>query len=514
MSAGADVSELEKANAELREQRAALATTAAMLDLVVHQMTAIYWVVDRDLRVRQAGGAIDKILGFAPGGYIGMTLDEINRLDPAASDWTVMHRRAVAGETITFAAQWQGKHVMTTVCPHRIGDEIIGAIGTCVDVTRHHVLERRMIDAQRAESLGALAGGLAHDFNNLLAAILGNADLALRELAPLAPGRAALDNIRRASLRAAELTDQLLAYAGRRGVAMTRVMPRPLLDELLRISAATMPANVNVHTDLSPELALRGDGSQVRQVLLNLLNNARDALGKRGGTIEITGRRVHHDGVAHAEDAVTAPAGNYVELVIRDDGPGMTRETRSRIFEPFFTTKPLGHGLGLAAVLGVVRAHGGGLRVESTIGHGARFHILLPEAVKPSELIAVPQLSNGQTVLIIDDGDLIRDVVARMIEDLGYAAITATDAPAGLAIVDNVPIDAVLIDLTAPPATGAHVVTALRARRPNLPIIACSSIDADGRGRADRTTRADAYLPKPFRIDALDQTLARLLPRP
>jgi hypothetical protein len=200
--------------------------------------------------------------------------------------------------------------------------------------------------------------------------------------------------------------------------------------------------------DIDRDLVLRGDASQIRQVVLNLINNARDALGVRGGTIAITGLVYHHDGTPHADDVVTAAAGTYVELEVADDGPGMDHETRRRIFEPFFTTKPAGHGLGLAAVVGIVRAHGGGLRVDTAPGSGARFQILWPSNEAPSELPAAPQPANGHTILIIDDEDLVRDVVARMLEDLGYAAITATDGPAGIAIVDNLPVDAVLVDLT------------------------------------------------------------------
>jgi PAS domain S-box-containing protein len=503
-----DVTEIENTNNELRKQREALATTAAMLDFVVHQVTAIYWIVDRDLRICQSGGAIEEMLGYPPGRFLGMTLEQVHRLDPGSADPVGMHRRALAGETVTFSSEYRDKRIVTTVCPHRSDGVIVGAIGTCVDVTSHYLLERRMVDAQRAESLGVLAGGLAHDFNNLLAAILGNADLALRELAPRAPGRAPLENIRKASLRAAELTDQLLAYAGHGGVASTRVSPMPLVEELLRISAATMPTNVGVRVDIGRDLVMRGDASQIRQVLLNLVNNARDALGARGGTIAISGRLVRHDGAGHPDDIVTAPSGTYVELEITDDGPGLSRETRRRIFEPFFTTKATGHGLGLAAVLGIVRAHSGGLRVDTAPGDGARFQILWPSTFTPVEFAAVTPPPNGHTVLIIDDEDLVRDVVARMIEDLGYAAITATDGPAGLAIVDSLPIDAVLVDLTMPSMAGTQVVSALRERRPDLPIILCSGFDREGRGAS-----ADAYLPKPFRIDALDQTLTRLLPR-
>jgi two-component system, cell cycle sensor histidine kinase and response regulator CckA len=269
-----------------------------------------------------------------------------------------------------------------------------------------------------------------------------------------------------------------------------------------------MPRNVGVRVDLPSELVMRGDASQIRQVLLNLINNARDALSARGGTIGITGRLLHHPGEGHADDVIAAPAGSYVELEIADDGPGMDRETRRRIFEPFFTTKPTGHGLGLAAVVGIVRAHGGGLRLATAPGDGARFHVLWPSTFTPETGGTLGSPSTGHTVLVIDDEALVRDVVARMIEDLGYAAITAIDGPTGLAILDKVPVDAVLVDLTMPRMSGAEVVTALRARRPDLPIVLCSGLERDS-----RVVRADAYLPKPFRIDSLDQTLSKLIPR-
>jgi two-component system cell cycle sensor histidine kinase/response regulator CckA len=501
-----DVTELETANAALRKQREDLATTAAMLDLVVHQMPAIYWIVDRDLRIFKTGGAIREVLGYEPDRFLGWTLEQVHHQDPGTIDPVLMHRRALTGETVSYTTEYRNKHLVTTLCPHLANGVIVGAIGTCVDTTSHHVLERRMVDAQRAESLGVLAGGLAHDFNNLLAAILGNADLALRELGPRAPGRAALDSIRQAGLRAAELTDQLLAYAGHGGVASTRVPVSGMVEELLRISAPTMPDNVGVRVDITRDLIVRGDPSQVRQVLLNLVNNARDALGARGGRIEISGRTLRHDGTAQPDDVISPAAGTYVEIEVADDGPGMTGETRRRIFDPFFTTKPTGHGLGLAAVVGIVRAHSGGLRLVTAPGEGARFQVLWRSGVTPSEVAVVPPPAGSHTVLVIDDEDLVRDVVARMIEDLGYAAITAIDGPAGLAIIESVPVDAVLVDLTMPRMGGAEVVTALRERRPGLPIILCSGFDRDG-----RATGADAYLPKPFRLEALGNALTKVL---
>jgi len=493
-----DVTRIEATTAEL-------CRTARTLDLVVRQVSAVYWLVDKDLRILSTGGPIMEVLGYPPDQYIGTTLYDVTAVDPATNSPIEAHLRALAGATTTFLNEYRGRVLANTICPHIVDGVIVGAIGTAVDVTAQRALEQRMVDAQRAESLGVLAGGLAHDFNNLLAAILGNADLGLRDIPPGAPGRAALDNIRTASLRAAELTDQLLAYAGKGGVSSARVSPAPIVEELLRISAPRMPANAVATVEIPAELALRGDAGQFRQVVLNLISNAREALGAAGGTIAVTGRLVRADGVALTEDIVTPAPGLYVELSVADSGSGMSADTRRKIFDPFFTTKATGHGLGLAAVLGIVRTHGGGLRLATAVGEGATFQVLWPAATTAEALPVVAP--TRRTVLVIDDEDLVRDVVARMIEDLGYTAVTAADGPAALDVVASGAVDAVLVDLTMPRMSGADVVTQLRAQKPDLPIVLCTGYDRDGRGPIE----VDAYLPKPFRLEALEQTLAKLL---
>ena len=494
----------------IESQREELERTARTLDIVVKQVPAMYWLVDRDLRILRTGGAIEEVLGYAPDRWIGHTLYDVNAVEPSSLDPIAVHQRALAGETISYTSEYRDKRLSSTIAPYRRDGEIVGVIGTGIDITAMYALERRMVDAQRAESLGVLAGGLAHDFNNLLVAILGNADLGLRETPAGAPGHAALDNIRNASLRAAELTDQLLAYAGRGGVSSARVSARPLVDELLRISAATLPANVSIDVDIPDDLAMRGDAAQIRQVLLNLIANARDALGPTGGAIAISARLCHHTGEPDVDDVHTVgSSGTFLLVEVADNGPGIDRETRRRIFEPFFTTKSTGHGLGLAAVLGIVRAHSGGLRLISAPGEGARFQVLWPAATTPVALPAVAP-PNALTVLVIDDEDLVRDVVARMVEDLGYAAVTAADGIAGLEVVQQRSVDAVLVDLTMPRMSGAEVVAALRERRPDLPIVLCTGYDRDRRGPVE----ANAYLPKPFRIEALEATLAKLLRDP
>jgi len=490
----------------VERQREELERTARTLELVIWQMPAVYWLVDHDLTILSTGGPVEAVLGYPRDRWIGATLYDVQRVEGGTINSVTVHRRALAGDTVTYVNHYRDKELSMTVGPFRRADKIVGAIGTGIDVTALHALERRMVDAQRAESLGVLAGGLAHDFNNLLVAIIGNADLGLRETQPGAPGRAALDNIRNAGLRAAELTDQLLAYAGHGGVSTTRIAPRALVEELLRISAPTMPSSVVVDVDIPESLVMLGDPAQIRQVMLNLIGNARDALGARGGRIEVSARSVHRAGEPDPDDVITPVTGSYVELAFTDDGPGIDRETRRRIFEPFFSTKVTGHGLGLAAVLGIVKSHGGGLRLVSNAGKGARFEVLWPTPAQADERqpAAAP---DTRTVLIIDDEDLVRDVVARMIEDLGYAAVTASDGPTGLEILDRRNIDVVLVDLTMPNMSGAEVIAALRIKRPALPVVLCSGYDRDRRG----PVQADAYLPKPFRMEALEQTLAKIL---
>ena len=478
--------EIERLEEELRR-------TNEILELVLRQMPSVYWIVDRDLRLQRTGGVVEQMFGFAADRFIGNTLHETHATYASSIDPIAMHKRALAGETVHQETEYRGKLTTLTVSPYRSRDgEIIGAVGTLIDVTMSRQLERRMVDAQRAESLGVLAGGLAHDFNNLLVAVLGNAELALRELDEGKSPRTAIDKIRLAGERAAELTEQLLAYAGRRGAGQARVELAQLVDELLHI--LSMPKAIETTVDVAARLAVRGDPPQLRQVLLNLIHNARDAVNGRGH-IRIRGSALQLGAEVDDDDVLSASPGSYVSLEVEDSGPGMDAETRRHVFEPFYTTKPGGHGLGLPAVLGIVRAHGGGIRVSATPGAGARFQILWPAADPP-----------GRTVLVIDDEDLVRDVVARMVEDLGYAALTAADGETGLDLVDRA--DAVLVDLTMPNMSGRDVVAAVRARRPGVPVVVCSGFDRDGRGRVE----ADAYLPKPFRIDALERTLAKLLP--
>jgi PAS domain S-box-containing protein len=506
-----DVTELHEALERNRIARDQLEHTATTLGLLLAQIPAVLWTTDAELRVTSSGGAVQELLGAAPNAAVGTTLfEQVGTTDPD-HPVIVHHRNALAGEVIAYDNEFQGKTFTARVGPQRAADgTVIGTIGAAIDVTAGRALERRMVDAQRAESLGVLAGGLAHDFNNLLVAILGNADLALRD----PPGsHGALDNIRTAAMRAAELTHQLLAYAGGGHQAPSSIGIAPLCAELLALLAPTTPAGVTLRDELPADLpAVRADPSQLRQVILNLVTNAREAVSARGGEVRIGAAIVDHDGAASADDVIPPAPGRHVVLAVTDDGQGIDPAVRTRIFEPFFTTKATGHGLGLAAVLGIVRSHGGGLRAgDNASGAGARFEVWWPAPRVPAVRTPTPAPVARQSVLVVDDEDMVRDVLARMVEDLGYQVTAVADGPAALALADHadVELDAVILDLTMPAMGGRAVLAAMRERRPGLPIILCSGYERE----RDAQPAGDAFLRKPFRIEELEQVLRDALRR-
>ncbi len=553
-----DVTELDAAHTRIEQQRQALERSATAMRLLWRQLPGLVWTVDCELCITFADGAAVGQLGQSIKGELGKSLYEFYGTDRDSYLPIRRHLEALEGRWVTFHQTSEGKQYAVTLGPQRAENgTIIGVVGVGLDVTTRYRLEQRMVDAQRAESLGVLAGGLAHDFNNLLVAILGNVSLGLREVSPGAPGHAVLESIRDAALDAAGLTTQLLAYAGRGEISTSDVVLRPILDELLRLTAPQIPPNVRVTVEISPELPpIRGDAGQLRQVVMNLLTNARDALGSFGGHIELSAQVIEHDGAA-AEHEVLAPpsAGRFVALTVADDGPGIDEATLRRIFDPFFSTKPKGHGLGLASVLGIVRSHGGGIRVKSRPGGGARFEILWPmrrrrnarrsdqpegsgvsldagDALSEappedsssaifgrgsSGAILVPQPAalaaphSQRTLLVVDDEDAVRDILVRLIEELGYAVLAAADGAQALAIIDGgCDLDAVVVDLTMPGMSGGALVHEVRQRRPRLPVIVCSGYERDRKGMP----AAEGFLAKPFRLEALAGLLASLVGAP
>ncbi|MBS3821594.1 MAG: response regulator, partial [Phycisphaerae bacterium] len=412
-------------------------------------------------------------------------------------------------------------------------DGEVHVVGMDRDVTEHVLAERQRREleaqvqhAQKLESLGVLAGGIAHDFNNLLVAMLGNADLALMELDESSSARLGIEEVKKAALRASDLTNQMLAYSGRGSFAI-----RPLdLNDLVRQMAHLLEVSISKKTvlrfDLDPALCrFQADASQIQQVVMNLITNAADAIGTERGTITLRTevRQVGRAELAGSYVDDDLQAGRYVCLEVEDTGCGMTAEQQRRVFEPFFTTKFTGRGLGLAAVLGIVRGHGGAIQIDSTLDRGTTFRILLPaheEVADPArasiEAEAATPESNWQatgTVLLVDDQVAVRTVAKAMLKRLGFDVVEAEDGSVAVEAYrrQSEQIDVVLLDMTMPNMAGPETLRQLLQIDPAVRVVLCSGYSEHEAATHPELSGARAFLHKPFRYDHLASSLRKAI---
>jgi signal transduction histidine kinase/ActR/RegA family two-component response regulator len=348
-------------------------------------------------------------------------------------------------------------------------------------VDREHT-QAQLRQAQRIQSLGTLAGGIAHDFNNVLASVGGNVEIAARALPAEHPVRKHLQRIGQATARAADLVKRILAFSRRQEPHWTCVALQPVVDEVLKLLHATLPATIEIRTVFDADApAVRADASQIHQVLMNLATNAAHAMSERGGVLEVRLEAVTLD----ADAAAVAPelrAGRYVRLSVGDTGSGMDEATRERIFEPFYTTKAPGHGtgLGLSVVHGIVKSHDGAITVESQVGVGTTLHVYLPAADATMADAAAPAAADlrghGEHVLYVDDEEAIVEVASRLLTDLGYRVTGATDAGRALADLQSRPyeFDVLVTDLAMPGLPGAELARQVRDIRPGIPVVLTS----------------------------------------
>jgi len=381
-------------------------------------------------------------------------------------------------------------------------------------------LEAQMLQTQKLESLGVLAGGIAHDFNNLLTGIIGFSDLARLELSHDSTARGYLDESVNGARRAAELTQQMLAYSGKGKFVVGPVRLTVLVEEITRLLEVSISKKCVLRYDLMrdqpPCLA---DGTQLRQVIMNLIINASEAIGDRSGVISLTTGAMwcERDYLAETYLDEGLGEGMYLTLEVADTGVGMSPEVRARIFDPFYTTKYTGRGLGLAAVIGIVRGHGGAIRVYSEAGRGTTFKILLPAAVNtamPAEFTAPPADAwRGKgIVLVVDDEESLRALLRHMLQRMGYEVVLAADGREGLAVfkehADREPI--VLLDLTMPHLDGAGTFRELRRIDPNVRVVLMSGYNEHAVTAQFAGKGLEAFIQKPFQYDDLQTTMKRV----
>ncbi len=403
------------------------------------------------------------------------------------------------------------------------GDSSRGLIGVAVDVTERRRVQEAMVETQKLESLGVLAGGIAHDFNNLLVGILGNADLALAEVGDQSAARSTIQEIRLAGRRAADLARQMLAYAGKGRLEVQELDFGKLVAETSGLLRSTVHKGVVIEMDVPEDnVFVEADATQLRQVVMNLVVNGSDAIGSNGGRLRVSIRKEQVTAATIA-DAYAAPdlkPGTFIALRVTDSGCGMDSETMARIFDPFFTTKFSGHGLGLAAVLGIIRSHHGAIRVESEPGRGTTFTVFLPSLEKQMSTneSAKPGANDWKAagkILIVDDDDTVRKLTRKAVGLYGFEVIEAVDGMDGVeqygAHADE--ISAVIIDMTMPRLSGDEALARIRDIRPDAKVILMSGY-ASEEASARIGAEPDAFIQKPFTLDLLRDTLRDVLSSP
>lgn len=378
-------------------------------------------------------------------------------------------------------------------------------------------LEARMHETQRLESLGGLASGIAHDFNNLLVAMLGHASLAREDLASDSPAHRSLEQIERAARRAADLCRQMLAYAGMGSVADERFDLREVVQDMGDLLRASIPSSTELEVAMEPRPAgVEADPSQLRQVVLNLITNASEAIGDRGGRIRIgvSTRDVTKPELNDFLLGETLEPGRFVVLTVADDGCGMDAETRRRIFEPFYSTKFRGRGLGLAAVMGIVRRCRGALRIESQPGEGTAITLLMqPAMLRPADSEAQQVVfeppSAGGRVLLVEDDEAAREFAATVLERAGFGVATASDGVEALEYFEKHmhELACVVVDLTMPRMDGVETARRLRALLPDVPLVLCSGYPEGDALKRFGVLGIGCFLQKPYAPQRLVNTV-------
>jgi PAS domain S-box-containing protein len=516
---------------ERRHAEQALAEEAARRRILFEQSRDGIVVLDINGKVYEANRHYADMLGYAPDEMLGLhvwdwdlqwgraeLLEMIRLLDARGDHFATYHLRkdgtSFPVEISTSATVWADKKFVLCICR---------------DITERqqaeearHQLELQLLHAQKLESLGVLAGGIAHDFNNILAGIRGYADLVLTDLPHSSPNYERVEEIRIATRRAADLTRQILTYAGKGQFRPEPVDLSQVVAEMRGMLEVGVSRKASFTYDLARDLpAVQADVSQIRQVLMNLVANAAEALGDRSGTVAIATRVVQLDAELQIDSGagLTLAPGTYACLEVADTGCGMDPDTQHKIFDPFFTTKFAGRGLGLATVQGIVRSHGGVALVRSQPGEGSNFRVLLPVAggravrVQPSAVRLDPHAGTG-TVLVVDDEDSVRKSTQAMFAFAGFEVLTASDGQQAIEVFrqHRERIVCVVLDLAMPKMSGEEVLAELQRLAPEVRVILTSGYAEEEMIKRFAGQRVFGFVQKPDPIDAmivkLQQSLA------
>jgi PAS domain S-box-containing protein len=440
-------------------------------------------------------------------------IDEIRSRSEADGHWhgELTHTRK-NGTQLKVASRWAARK--------GADGRLAGWLEINNDITERLRIEEQLRHTQKLESLGVLAGGVAHDFNNLLTGILGNSSLALDNIGPNHPNRPLIEEVMRAAERAADLTRQLLAYAGKGRFVMRTIDLSDLVREISGLIHASLPKRAQLRLQLAEEIpGIDADPGQLQQIVMNLVINGAEAIGAQGGSVLVSTalQEVDHDYITTMSSAgeLLRP-GRYVALEVHDTGSGMDEETLSRIFDPFFSTKFAGRGLGLSAVLGIVRAHKGALKVYSQPGQGTTFKVLFPSSTGAvSAVAATPakDLTGDGTVLIVDDEEIVRATARHTLQRYGYRSISAQDGAEALEAYKASPgqVALVLLDLTMPVMSGEETLRHLQVIDPKVKVLLTSGYNEVEAVQRFAGKGLAGFIQKPYTAAALAEKVKEVL---
>ncbi|NOY82362.1 MAG: PAS domain S-box protein [Kiritimatiellaeota bacterium] len=500
-------------------------------------------ILGRDGKILKVNRACRELTGYGDDELVGRLVWELLVPPEERADVQKVFNALADGEfPSTHVNRWVSKsgnncwiRWNNTVVRGEAGN-VLYVVGTGLDISDERTaqkeraaLEEQLLQAAKLESLGVLAGGIAHDFNNLLMGILGSAELIQAELPPESPCVEDVEGIKEAALRGAQLTKQMLAYAGRGPVSLAPIDLNDVLNQTRSLLNTALAPSVVLRYELAPHIPkVRADGAQIEQLLVALVTNAAEAIGERSGYITIaTGMiEVNDDFRQTMVFPVAGQNGCHVFLRVADTGPGIQPDVLPRIFEPFFTTKFMGRGLGLASVAGIVRSHGGGIRVDNQTGSGCSFLVVfpcIPDGHTGETTVGgtIPRLSeklgkkSSPVILVADDEVQVRRVTRRLLERAGYRVIEAQDGREALSVFLRYgpEISLAILDLAMPHKSGAETATELRTMRPDLPIIVSSGYDESNLLSRGAPSVGVTFLQKPFNADSLYRALRKALDR-
>ncbi len=496
----------------------------------------IVYTHDLEGRLTSLNKAGEKITGFSQNE--ALSFDFVQMIVPEQRSFFHAWLKAALEGTSSCVHEWDimtkdGRRValeLNVRLLHRNGKpaEFVGIARDVTERKRQEanrmVVERRLLDVQKMESLGLMAGGIAHDFNNLLTAIMGNNSLVAMEMAGNPKAQKFLKNIEDASLRAAELCKQMLAYSGRGRFQMRPMDLNAMLREMRNVLHLSLNSKIVLEMSLAEKLPeVNADTAQMRQMLINLVVNASEAIGDRPGCIRIKTGQTEVDNTFQSESHLFPELriGNYVLVEITDDGPGMSPETQARIFDPFFSTKFTGRGLGLAAVLGIVRGHNGAVTVKSQPGKGSVFTVLIPaltvaaHAMDEKQPLPAEWIGKG-TLLVVDDEEAVSTVTCSLLESYGFKILRASDGIQGVEMFREhaSDIDAVLLDYIMPKMNGEETFNEIKRLRKDASVFLMSGYSEQEAMERFAGKGVTGFIQKPFKSDELREKMRQFFGPP